>query len=195
MKKLITMIAVGAVVATASADITSFKWSNGAKNTVTAGTYIYTMLDANTTADILSYVSAGTIDINDLGLFVPYNTQVSSVAVAPPALAGYWSIANNIAGTGAVAGQYAYAINGVSSTWGGIQVGDTLKIFNVMGPIVDLQPGGTGGVGTPQSFAPTTFTTVTVVPEPATVGLFAIGGIGAWMVRRNKLKSKEQADA
>jgi hypothetical protein len=34
-----------------------------------------------------------------------------------------------------------------------------------------------------------------VVPEPATALLFGIGGMGAWMVRRNKLKSKEEADA
>jgi hypothetical protein len=33
------------------------------------------------------------------------------------------------------------------------------------------------------------------VPEPATALLFGIGGMGAWMVRRNKLKSKEEADA
>jgi hypothetical protein len=34
-----------------------------------------------------------------------------------------------------------------------------------------------------------------VVPEPATALLFGIGGMGAWMVRRSKLKSKEEADA
>jgi len=34
-----------------------------------------------------------------------------------------------------------------------------------------------------------------VVPEPATALLFGIGGMGAWMIRRNKLKSKEEADA
>jgi hypothetical protein len=33
------------------------------------------------------------------------------------------------------------------------------------------------------------------VPEPATALLFGIGGMGAWMVRRSKLKSKEEADA
>lgn len=32
-----------------------------------------------------------------------------------------------------------------------------------------------------------------VVPEPATFLLFGIGGIGAWLIRRNKLKSKEEA--
>jgi hypothetical protein len=33
------------------------------------------------------------------------------------------------------------------------------------------------------------------VPEPATALLFGIGGMGAWMIRRSKLKSKEEADA
>lgn len=34
-----------------------------------------------------------------------------------------------------------------------------------------------------------------VVPEPATALLFGIGGIGAFIVRRNKKKAQEEADA
>lgn len=33
------------------------------------------------------------------------------------------------------------------------------------------------------------------VPEPATALLFGIGGMGAFVLRRNKLKAKEEADA
>jgi hypothetical protein len=33
-----------------------------------------------------------------------------------------------------------------------------------------------------------------VVPEPATVGLFGLGAIGAWIVRRNKQKALEQEE-
>lgn len=33
------------------------------------------------------------------------------------------------------------------------------------------------------------------VPEPATALLFGIGGLGAFIVRRNKLRAKEEADA
>ena len=32
------------------------------------------------------------------------------------------------------------------------------------------------------------------IPEPATFMLFGIGGIGAWLIRRNKLQVKEEAE-
>ena len=33
-----------------------------------------------------------------------------------------------------------------------------------------------------------------VVPEPATFLLFGIGGMGAWLIRRNKMQVKEEAE-
>ncbi len=40
-----------------------------------------------------------------------------------------------------------------------------------------------------------TVTSIAAVPEPATALLFGIGGMGAWIVRRNKRKAQEEADA
>jgi formylglycine-generating enzyme required for sulfatase activity len=36
---------------------------------------------------------------------------------------------------------------------------------------------------------------VVAIPEPATALLFGIGGMGVWMLRRNKVKSKEEMDS
>jgi hypothetical protein len=36
---------------------------------------------------------------------------------------------------------------------------------------------------------------VVAIPEPATAILFGLGGIGAWMIRRNRLKYKEKTGA
>lgn len=38
-------------------------------------------------------------------------------------------------------------------------------------------------------------TVAQVIPEPATALLFGMGAMGAWLIRRNKIKSKEAADA
>ena len=192
MKKLLTMLAVTAVVAAASADIVGFKWAGGEKDSVAVGTYIHTILDTDATADIFNYVSANQINVTDLGMFTPFDSQVAGIAtVGPPSIVGIW--ATGIIGGGlSEVGQYAYAVNAVSATWAGIAAGDTIKIFTAAGPLNDLQPGGTGGVALPQEFSPGTATSVQVVPEPATALLFGIGGLGAWIVRNNKRKVQEE---
>lgn len=42
-------------------------------------------------------------------------------------------------------------------------------------------------------FTPTSII-IGVIPEPSTILLFGIGGIGAWLLRRNRLKSREDAE-
>ncbi|MDD3276997.1 MAG: PEP-CTERM sorting domain-containing protein, partial [Kiritimatiellales bacterium] len=59
-------------------------------------------------------------------------------------------------------------------------------------------PGGSAqlpGSNIPGSYTVTGLSTWQAVPEPATFALFGIGGVGAWIIRRNKLKAKEEADA
>ncbi len=55
-----------------------------------------------------------------------------------------------------------------------------------------LPPGEPGVDNTAFNFSSSTWQ---VVPEPATALLFGIGGLGAFIVRRNKQKAQEEADA
>lgn len=88
---------------------------------------------------------------------------------------------------------------------GNVQVGDWY-FYTPMTALQDIAGSVPGPAGTPQAIEMNTdtlngnpidsgTTVAQVVPEPATFLLFGIGGIGAWLVRRNKLKSKEDADA
>lgn len=48
----------------------------------------------------------------------------------------------------------------------------------------DVVPGGLNWIGA-------NGTTVSVIPEPATIGLFGLGALSAWIIRRNKAKREE----
>jgi hypothetical protein len=72
-------------------------------------------------------------------------------------------------------------------------IGSTL----VEAPAGILPPNLTHGVDGYSDPAFSTFgpvdTQYTVVPEPATIGLFGLGALSAWIIRRNKAKATEKA--
>ncbi len=187
MNKLITMLITGAIITTASADLTTFNWAGGTAGDAVAGDYVFTILDNDATADIWSFVHNDEIDILDLMAFSVYNVQ--NAAIAPPFLGETWGGAE-IVGDGSAAGQYAYAIIAGANFF---SVGDTINIATIAGPINELQPDATPAA-TGQIFNPGSASSVQVVPEPATALLFGIGGMGAFIIRRNK-KAKEEAEA
>jgi hypothetical protein len=184
MKKIITMMAVGAMVTVASADITTFQWSGGITADYSAGLYVHTILDADSTADIWGFISGGQIDVLDLQAFSAIDSQVMNEI--PSFFGGGWSTENILDNSTARVGQYAFAVISTEANFANIADGATISITQVGGPIVDLQPGGTGGVALPQAFNPGTTSSVTVVPEPATIGLFGLGALSAWFIRRSK---------
>jgi hypothetical protein len=68
-------------------------------------------------------------------------------------------------------------------------IDDAPKTVTYSGGMMTYNPGGLDGGLTSAGGG------WQAVPEPATALLFGIGGMGAWLFRRNKLKSKEEADA
>ena len=97
----------------------------------------------------------------------------------------------SLASLGISAGDTFYFDAYSSGGGGGDSAVDALANPNVSitswsGPYTS-QTTGTGGPGLNKY-------TVTAIPEPATVILFGIGGIGAWLVRRNRLKTNEKCE-
>ena len=85
-----------------------------------------------------------------------------------------------------------------------IEAGDWY-FYTPMYTLQDIAGPVPGPAGTPQGIEMNTSplgnaidsgpTVAQVVPEPATFLLFGIGAMGAWLVRRNKLKCREEIDA
>jgi hypothetical protein len=111
-------------------------------------------------------------------------------------------------------GKSSFWIDSFSAPAGSLALGDRVYsvLFNASTMVAATQykvttmtdglyaGGGNAWFELPSSDIDATYTTTTMstwqaVPEPATFLLFGIGGIGAWIIRRNKLKSKEEADA
>lgn len=114
---------------------------------------------------------------------------------------------NTSASLGWVSG-YGYAVNTFS--FGPATEGDSvaLRLWNNSNPLaatyridsatlslpnlIDANPVNPGDTDVTFNMTGSTWQ---AVPEPATALLFAIGGFGAWLVRRNKLSSKYGTDA
>jgi hypothetical protein len=192
MKKIIAMIVAGLMASVAVADIVSFRWAGdgAAASGVTAGDTVFTITDEDATADITAFISGGEIDINDLSGLGLSAYQSSTVVIGPVFAGSKWSTAytGDISGDDSVAGDFVYAIISDSATLGAIGVNDTFVLTQTAGPLLLQGDPPT----TPQDYAPGSVQTITVVPEPATIGLFGLGALSAWIIRRNKQKATEE---
>jgi hypothetical protein len=189
MKKIIALVVAGLMASAAVADITGFRWGGGsASDGVTGSDYILTFTDEDATADISAFISGGEIDITDLNTLTVFNSQLATLVPVGPA-AGQWGTATINSTDDSLAGDYVWAIVSDSSTLGGIEANDTFLLTQVAGPIL----AGTEPPSTASVFAPGSVSTITVVPEPATIGLFGLGALSAWIIRRNKAKATEEA--
>jgi len=188
MNKTSVLLIACMAATVASADITSYLWDATGQTTdgVSAGDYVLSVLDDDATIDMFAFVTAGQIDIADLGAFSAWNSSDSIINLAFQG--GGWKTDTINSADDSAAGKFVWAIVSDSATIGGIAVGETFLLTEVAGPIL----AGTVPAGLPSTFAPGTVSTITVVPEPATVGLFGLGALSAWIIRRNKQKAREE---
>jgi hypothetical protein len=181
MKKLIVMMAAGAVALAASADLTSWGWSGGVISpTLASGTYVDGALTLNNDLTLAASYTGATIDIADIsGILAVHDLSVAPLIPFGGTFNAVTESSDNTAlGT-------AWLV--IDSNGGGIQVGDVIGIGSSTGTIIDLDPDGPGGnpPAPQQTFLSGDITTsVTVIPEPATLGLMGVAGLGMFLARK-----------
>jgi len=203
-KLILLIVALLGMVVVATAELTSFQWFNSVagnlkdnssvdigSNNATVLTYLSLDNTINFDADILLSLTYG----NDffyqaLGNALP-SRLVTSYMTEPDGGTDY-------------AGYFTYAVvldmpfATFTGTYGSdvtlVPVDTYYAITGAFGGLTDMDAAGPNPI--PDSFnAGNLVTSSQVVPEPATALLFGIGGLGAWIVRRNKRKAQDEADA
>jgi hypothetical protein len=180
MKKVLVMLAAGAVAIAASADITAWNWTGGVINpALPSGTPIVGgAITVNIDHSPFVVDNGGQLQINisDIQGVI----GVADLAIAPVFLGGTYST-GQVDSDGSAVG-IGYLV--IDANGGGIEVGDLIG-FGASAAINDLQPNPGDPVGTPQTLAGGSIqTNVQVVPEPATIGLMGIAGLGMYLARR-----------
>ena len=190
MKKLLTLLAAGAISMTAFADLTEFGWASAGLvfdnegAVVASPTYGLSVLGDE--AEMFAFVrdNAGQLEIDkaDLQSFAEVG---SSLLVLSAKSDGKWT-SDFVTGTAAWIGQTAYAVLTSADSIANIVEGDYIGISLADGPLNELD----GTLGEPRLAAQefdnggTVDINIQVVPEPATFGLMGIAGLGMYLARR-----------
>ena len=196
----LAMIAL-ALGASAQTQYSSFRWFNVAAGNLknNAGTDI-----TSGGATVLTYLSSdSTIDFDAGALLSSTYGNDFFYAALGNGLPGRMTtdyMSESIATGTDYSGFYAYAIvldvslATFNSTYGGdvanVVAGTYYDVTSMFGTLTDLN---TSPVPTADTFVTSNLqTTSQVVPEPATIGLFGLGALSAWIIRRNKLQAREE---
>lgn len=181
MKKVITMIALLAVAGAASADLSYFKIQGGNLYDNTSTAYPFgTMTEGAVIqlVDLSAFVVGGQINIAD----IPSAYTTVDIAVAPPLLGGAYSTGTISERPSTVIGETAYLV--FDPNGGGIQVGDLIGL-GTGAEILDMAAAGSPAPADPQIINPGDITAnIEVIPEPATIGLMGVAGLGMFLARR-----------
>ena len=181
MKNTLAVLAIGAIVVSASADTINFKWT-GVDGDGTAADTLITSVGAGGQIDAIVDFTGNTVQLVDL--LAPTWLDALAVQEVPSFLGGGVDTPSLTIFDMAYAGQFGQGIvvnGGVAYTSiADLQIGDT---FDITTSRVFADAGVAPGIPENLSMAPQSVT-IEVIPEPATLGLMGIAGLGMFLARK-----------
>jgi len=186
MKKLMTMIVAATVAGVATADLTAWNVSGGVA-TDEAGTSFAAFASTAITLSgdqVALFTPGGTIDLTLLQSLTVAG-DVSAVGVGPAFLGGKYGTA--FTSDGSAAGTATFLIvNRAITSFADIVEGDYVGVASSTFTIDELWASQPGGTPNPtQGIALGNVQTSTqVIPEPATLGLMGVAGLGMFLARK-----------
>jgi hypothetical protein len=193
MNKIIMFIMSGLIASSVFADIQSFQWVGGdPTDPINLGSdYVITLVDDDTAIDLWGdvYDVSGVNTIGESTVQAYQSVQIASglsgtLPFGPNA--GKWQTVAVNSTDDSLVGKYPYVVVSDKSDMQDIVNGDTFWLADGVGPVIVA---GASPPAVPVTVAPGSISSVTVVPEPATIGLFGLGALGAWIIRRRKWQS------
>ena len=188
MKKLMTMIVAATVAGVATADLTAWNVSGGVA-TDEAGTSFAAFASTAITLSgdqVALFTPGGTIDLTLLQSLTVAG-DVSAVGVGPAFLGGKYGTA--FTSDGSAAGLATFLIvNRAITSFGDIVEGDYVGVASLTATFTIDELWATYPAGTPNPTQGIVLgnvqTSVEVIPEPATLGLMGIAGLGMFLARK-----------
>ena len=193
MKKLMIMMAVTGLVVGAHADITQFNWVGSLEDAsgvepAAFATTAFTYTSADTVRDLL-LDGAGDLDIANLVSSVGNDLLWgdTSVDILPIFLGG--GFLAGVVDTEVIADRYAYAFifDGVFTDISEVTKGTKFGLIDVSAAYKINNLGATPAPSDIQEFDAGLVKmtgTVVAIPEPATLGLMGIAGLGMFLARK-----------
>ena len=186
MKKLMTMIVAATVAGVATADLTAWNVSGGVATDEAGTSFAAFALTAITlSGDQVALLSGGSIDLTLLQSLTVAG-DVSAVGVGPAFLGGKYGTAFD--SDGSAAGLATFLIvNRAITGFGDIVVGDYVGVASSTFTIDELWATYPGGTPLPTQgivLGNVQTNTQVVIPEPATLGLMGIAGLGMFLARK-----------